>query len=270
MKKRSLWSRAGSFVLGKGFYMVLLLCVMAIGGSGYYLYSLAHTALSPATVSAPAHVEVDTPAPAAHQPVEQTPRASLPQEVEVPVPAAESSAPVEQVPSPEPEQTPAAQQSPEAAPAAEADSPATEPQAPACFAPVEGEAVAAFSATELTYNAALGDWRTHNGVDLSAELGEGVCAMQEGEVLTVSNDLLLGTTVTLNHGDGLMSVYANLDPEVDVEQGQRVSAGQRIGTVGQTAMGERNEGCWLHFAVLKDSEAVDPMEYLESKELLRN
>ena len=41
MKKKSFFSRVGDFLLGKGFYMVLLLCIMAIGGSGYYLYHLA-------------------------------------------------------------------------------------------------------------------------------------------------------------------------------------------------------------------------------------
>ena len=46
MKKKSFFSRVGDFLLGKGFYMVLLLCIMAIGGSGYYLYHLADMTLS--------------------------------------------------------------------------------------------------------------------------------------------------------------------------------------------------------------------------------
>ena len=60
MKKKSFFSRVGDFLLGKGFYMVLLLCIMAIGGSGYYLYHLADMTLSTADqpVSAPAQVEV--------------------------------------------------------------------------------------------------------------------------------------------------------------------------------------------------------------------
>ncbi|MBR1845488.1 MAG: M23 family metallopeptidase, partial [Oscillospiraceae bacterium] len=64
------------------------------------------------------------------------------------------------------------------------------------------------------------------------------------------------------HGDGIMTVYGNLDPEVSVQQGDRVSAGQVIGTVGESANGESHEGAWLHFAVRKDGELVDPMEYL--------
>ena len=271
MKKRSLWSRAGSFMLGKGFYMVLLLCVMAIGGSGYYLYNLAHTALTPATVSAPAHVEVEAPASVpAEQPASETmgPEFGSAQEAasgkDTGTDTSKQASEVKPVQPAKQEEKPAESKEP-AAPQEQPTQKPAQPKAPACFAPVEGEAVAAFSATELTYNEAMGDWRTHNGVDLAAQLGEQVCAMQDGDVLTVSNDLLLGTTVTLNHGDGVMSVYANLDPEVDVEQGQRVSAGETIGHVGQTAVGERREGAWLHFAVMKDGETVDPMAYLEGK-----
>ena len=128
--------------------------------------------------------------------------------------------------------------------------------------PVPGEAVAAFSDSELTYNAALEDWRTHNGVDLAAELGAPVSAVLDGEVLSVTNDPLLGTTITLNHGDGLMTVYGNLAPDVTVEQGDTVTAGETLGSVGDTAAGEVNEGAWIHFAVEQDGVAVDPMDYL--------
>ncbi len=275
MKKRSLWSKVGGFLLGKGFYMVLLLCVMAIGGSGYYLYNLAHTALVPSQqpVSAPAQVEVQTvkPEQTQQEPAVQSASEVKPSQTEK---AAEQTSilPKESVPAAEGEQAaqaektqqePAAETAAEVAAETKAEQPAQEPAKSVFFAPVEGEAVAAFSASELSYNAALDDWRTHNGVDLSAHLGDGVYAAKDGEVLSVSNDLLLGTTVTLNHGDGMMTVYANLSPDLEVEQGQRVNAGQMIGTVGETALGERNEGAWLHFAVLKNGESVDPMPYLE-------
>ena len=38
MKKRTFWNKVGDFLEGKGFYIVLALCLAAIGGSGYYLY----------------------------------------------------------------------------------------------------------------------------------------------------------------------------------------------------------------------------------------
>ncbi len=296
MKRSKIWSRIGDFLMGKGFYMVLLLCVMAIGGSGYYLYHLATEDLSGQTVSATAEVEVPAREAAGASEVEQVAdaiaeaeeRARAAAEAETAaqeaaaeehaaetapeVPAAEETAaetPSEMV-SGAAQEAAAVEEAPAEAVSAAEETPAQETAAAeepaeeaAGFAsPVPGEVVAAFSDSELTYNAALGDWRTHNGVDLAAHVGDAVCAVRGGEVLSVGEDVLLGTTITLNHGDGLMTVYGNLDPDVAVEQGDTVSAGEVIGAVGETAAGEHNEGAWLHFAVLRDGEMVDPAEYL--------
>lgn len=285
MKKRSIWSRIGDFLMGKGFYMVLLLCVMAIGGSGYYLYHLASAGLEEEqAVSAPAEVEVETEAqPVSDPEVSQELADALAQaEAEAQAAAAsqEASEVTQQAAKPDaaetqessteettqagaPSEDAAAEQS---APAQETAAPEPVPEAEdtlTTFAPpVPGETVAAFSDSELTYNAALEDWRTHNGVDLAAELGDPVSAVLDGEVLSVTADPLLGTTITLNHGDGLMTVYGNLAPDVTVEQGDTVTAGETLGSVGNTAAGEVNEGAWIHFAVEQDGVAVDPMDYL--------
>ena len=40
MKKRTIWTKLGDFLEGRGFYIVLALCIVAIGGSGYYLYRM--------------------------------------------------------------------------------------------------------------------------------------------------------------------------------------------------------------------------------------
>lgn len=292
MKKKSIWSRIGDFLMGKGFYMVLLLCVMAIGGSGYYLYHLASTGLDQA-VSAPAEVEVETErqtvseaevnqeladaiaqaeadAAAAAQAASEVAESSLPetgtaqQEAsDAAVSEEEASAQEANAGTSDPEET----AGPVSAGVQETVEPEVVPEPESTqttFAPpVSGETVAAFSDTELTYNAALEDWRTHNGVDLAAELGAPVSAVLDGEVLTVTNDVLLGTTITLNHGNGLRTIYSNLASDVAVEQGDAVTAGETLGSVGETAAGEAHEGCWLHFAVEQDGVAVDPMDYLE-------
>lgn len=309
MKKPTIWSRIGNFLMGKGFYMVLLLCVMAIGGSGYYLYHLATEDLTGQTVSATAEVEI--PAEEASGEVsaeevagaiaeaEERAQALAEAETEAQTDAASEGAqtessdeaaaedsaaetaseevsaetaaaeePSEEVSTETPaEETAAVTETEETAAVTEAEEAAAVTEEPAeeaaSFAPpVQGEVVAAFSDSELTYNAALGDWRTHNGVDLAANAGDAVCAVLDGEVLSVTEDVLLGTTITLNHGDGLTTVYGNLDPDVAVEQGDAVSAGEVIGAVGETAAGETNEGAWLHFAVSQDGEAVDPSDYL--------
>lgn len=285
MKKKPFMRRVGDFLLGKGFYMVLLLCVLAIGGSGYYLWWLAGEELETETPSvaanAPAEVEVETETgdaddqEAAEQIADALAEAAEQEAEAQEEPAQEAADDDAEEAAQEPAQE--SQETVEAVePAAEAVQAETEPVTETVAeetvqtaetedgftAPVSGEAVAAFSDSELTYNAALEDWRTHNGVDLAAEVGEEVYAALDGEVLSIESDPLLGTVITLNHGDGLMTLYGNLSEEVAVRQGDKVSAGQVIGTVGETAAGESNEGGWVHFAVKKDGVLVDPMEYL--------
>lgn len=285
MKKKPFMRRVGDFLLGKGFYMVLLLCVLAIGGSGYYLWWLAGEELETETPSvaanAPAEVEVETETgdaddqEAAEQIADALAEAAEQEAEAQEEPAQEAADDDAEEAAQEPAQE--SQETVEAVePAAEAVQAETEPVTETVAeetvqtaetedsftAPVSGEAVAAFSDSELTYNAALEDWHTHNGVDLAAEVGEEVYAALDGEVLSIESDPLLGTVITLNHGDGLMTLYGNLSEEVAVRQGDKVSAGQVIGTVGETAAGESNEGGWVHFAVKKDGVLVDPMEYL--------
>ena len=81
-------------------------------------------------------------------------------------------------------------------------------------------------------------------------------------MVTVTDDDLLGTTVVLNHADGYQSTYANLQAQPPVNEGDVISAGQVLGTVGETALAESAEGPHLHFSVTRDGDPVDPDEYL--------
>ena len=86
-------------------------------------------------------------------------------------------------------------------------------------------------------------------------------AASSGTVLSVEDDALMGTTVTLEHGGGYQTTYASLQADPAVEVGDSVSAGQIIGVVG-TAPAEAAQGPHLHFSVEKDGDAVDPEAYL--------
>ena len=226
--KKPFHQRVGDFLEGKGFYIVLFLCVAAIGISGYYLFDSLTRDGPDAPVAATAEITV-TPTPA---PVR------TPARPEHSVPAAVRPS---AVPTPEP-------------------APQT---APTSFTwPVRGELVAAFSVDELMYNPTMDDWRTHDGVDIAASLGSQVCAAADGTVSAVSQDPLMGTVVTVSHGGGLTSTYANLAAEAMVEAGDHVNAGQVLGTVGDTAIAESALASHLHFAMALDGAAVDPGEYL--------
>jgi len=138
------------------------------------------------------------------------------------------------------------------------------PEPPALVvAPLQGETVAAFSMDALQYSETMGDWRTHDGIDIAAEAGTPVCAASSGTVLDVRNDDLTGATVVISHDGGIDTVYANLQAQPTVEVGDYVTAGQMIGAVGHTALAESAEPPHLHFGVTKDGEPVDPEAYLK-------
>ena len=75
---------------------------------------------------------------------------------------------------------------------------------------------------ELVYSETLGQWMTHSGIDIAAAKGTAVYAVWGGRVDRIYTDDALGVTVELDHGDGRISVYGNLDPDLPVEEGQRL------------------------------------------------
>ena len=128
--------------------------------------------------------------------------------------------------------------------------------------PLQGEVLAVYAMDSLTYNQTTRDWRVHNGVDIAAEAGSQVCAAADGEVYTVYKDEAMGMTVVIRHDGGYTTKYASLAEEVSVKPGDAVTAGQTIGTVGNTALMESAIGDHLHFGVTCDGEPVDPEDFL--------
>ena len=128
--------------------------------------------------------------------------------------------------------------------------------------PVVGELEREYSMDQLSYDVTMRDWRTHNGVDIMAPLGETVNAAHAGTVESIVEDDLYGTVVTVDHGDGTKTVYANLAAVPAVSTGDRVETGSVIGSVGTTSLSEIGQGTHLHFAVTVNGESVDPLNYL--------
>lgn len=223
-------------ILGNaGFYVTMAVCLLVVGVSGYFLLFGSE----------------ETPAPETEPPAETTVTAPAP------IPEEPEEAPVVETISPEPvAETPPM-------PEVEIDDTPVMAEAPRLtVSPLQGEVLTAFSVDKLVYNATLEDWRTHDGVDISAGLGDAVLAACSGTVAAVTNDALMGTTVTISHDGGYQTTYANLQADPAVEKGDAVSAGQIIGAVGDTAAAEAAQSPHLHFSVTKDGDAVDPDEFL--------
>lgn len=128
--------------------------------------------------------------------------------------------------------------------------------------PLSGEVVAAFSVDSLIYDPTMEDWRIHNGVDIAAEVDAEVFSAAAGVVAAVRDDPMMGTTVIIQHEDGYTTTYSNLRAGAEVLAGDRVSAGQVIGAVGDTAAAEAARGPHLHFSVTQNGDAVDPEVFL--------
>lgn len=236
MKK---WTQhINDFAAGRGFYIVLFLCVTAIAASGYYLFRTLGGGQEEVPAVNPTQVVV-TPTPKVTAAPTPTPTAT-------PKPTATPT------PTPSPTATPAPSKSP---------TPSHKPVSSMYQWPVEGEVVRRFSLEVLAYDETMGDWRTHSGIDIAAELGAQVSAVADGIVQSVIQDDLMGTTVVIEHSENLCSIYSNLATEIPVEMGDPVSAGQVIGTVGATALAEGGQE-HLHLEMTKKGIAVDPEAYL--------
>ena len=201
--KRPWTERLGDLVLGRGFYIVLVLCVAAMGVSGYYL-------MRSASGMGPTEPAKTDPAPAQTKP---------------------------ETPSPKP--------------------------APAVYTwPVKGEVLRTFSVETLSYDATMRDWRAHAGLDISAVEGTLVSAMRGGTIHDVYDDDMMGTTVVIDHGDGMVSAYSGLAAKPPVSTGDQVDAGGTIGSVGKPPLGESALTPHLHLSLTVDGVDTDPLEYL--------
>lgn len=243
MNKKPILDRVSEFAEGKGFYIVLFLCVAAIGISGYYLFSTLSTAGEDTVVAAPTQVVV-------------TPSATV-------APVKPSVSPItKSTPQPSAAATPAPTSKASAAPKSTATPNQTGKASSVFTWPVKGQVIADFSLEVLAYDETMGDWRTHSGIDIASPVGTQVMAVTAGTVESVEQDDLMGTTVTISHANGLESVYANLAMQPTVEAGDHVETGAVIGAVGATAVAESARAPHLHLEMRTDGTSVDPINYL--------
>lgn len=235
-----------------GFYLTMAVCLLVIGVSSYYLLvdrkpEPAETEPADSAAAADRDTYVTAPAPALSE-------SDAEAEVSAPPPVVETL-------SPAPVETPVVRM-----PEVELDdTPVIAEEPLQIVTPLDGEVAAAFSMDQLVYSPTLQDWRVHDGVDIAAAEGTAVLAACAGTVMSVTEDALMGVTVTVEHAGGYETVYANLQANPEVEAGEAVSAGQVLGQVGSTAAAEAAQEAHLHFSVSKDGEPVDPGDFLKER-----
>ena len=124
--------------------------------------------------------------------------------------------------------------------------------------PLNGQIQTPYSIDKVIYSKTLELWKTHDGIDISSQIGENVKSIEKGTVEKVYDDSFYGTTVVIDHGQGYKSSYSNLNSKVSVKEKQKVTKGQVIGKVSNTSIGEIKDEAHLHFTLFKDNNNVDP------------
>lgn len=129
--------------------------------------------------------------------------------------------------------------------------------------PVGGEIIKGFDAEKLQYSETYGDWRLHTGIDIAAKNDTRVHAAGDGTVTRVYEDEVYGTTVIIEHGNGIACYYSGV-AGVLVKAGDAVEVGGAIGIIGDVP-GESVESLHIHFAATRDGEYIDPIKDLNIK-----
>ena len=134
------------------------------------------------------------------------------------------------------------------------------PSKPTFFRPVNGKTVKDYSMDALVFSATMKDYRVHSGIDIEAPVGSEVVAYTDGKVISVRDDYFYGTTVAIQHAEGVVSYYMNLDPTLKegIKEGVEVKAGQAIGSVGTGARIESADASHLHFELRVNGSLTDP------------
>ena len=118
--------------------------------------------------------------------------------------------------------------------------------------PVRGRVLSAYGAK--------GDGLFNDGINIAAARGTTVGAAENGVVAYAGNEVKgMGNLIIIQHSGGWMTVYAHLD-SMTVRRGNKVSVGQKIGTVGETGKVDEPQ---LHFEIRKGTKAYNPSTYLK-------
>lgn len=142
------------------------------------------------------------------------------------------------------------------------------PTLPEFSAPVSGYLMKAHSIDVPIFSATMNDFRTHIGVDITASVGDEVHAAANGVIKEIWEDPMEGNCVSISHDGGGVTIYKNLSATLadNISVGYEVSAGEVIGSVGDTSLVEVADDPHLHFELTIDGVHTDPAKYIDFPE----
>lgn len=240
---------------GKGFYIVLTFCIVAIGVAGYANFN---------DQSEPTAVISDNIVVKSNQTIESDTTPVTEQ------PVVEQEITEQQVIAPEIiETTPVIDDEPE--PSVAIVEPIEEPQATVTISPTveitkteqifvrpsDGGVITENSLDELVKNVSMNDWRTHNATDYYVTEGQNIFAITDGEIISIETNDQYGTIIEISHTDGLVTKTCGLNSDTVVSIGDHVVAGDVIGTAMGTFPAEAHEGTHIHVEATINGENID-------------
>ena len=117
--------------------------------------------------------------------------------------------------------------------------------------PVQGEIITEFGSSQRGVH--------NDGVNIAASEGASVGAAAKGRVAFVGTNIKsFGKLVLVKHDGGIITAYAHLG-DISVTEGDIVTAGQSIGTIGRSG---RVDSPQLHFEIRKSRQPVDPQSLI--------
>lgn len=227
-----------SFLSGKGFYFICAVCLLAIGISAWTAFSAINpmpmddaSSNIPSTVSRPSNNTSSIVKPESN--TESKPESKVESLVEKPT---------------------------ESLPEKNDKTDTVDTEAPPVAAffvmPMAKPTIyKPFSDTSLQYSVTYNDYRLHKADDITSKTSDNVNACGEGIVTDIYTDALLGTTVVIDHGNGVTIKYSGLKENVNIKKGAKVTSTTVIGSLG-TVPSECLDPKHLHIEVTKNKKAV--------------
>ena len=127
--------------------------------------------------------------------------------------------------------------------------------------PVNGNILLDYSMDQTTYFPTLDQYKLSPAISVGAVEGAPVVAAVNGIVYSVEQNAQTGMTLTMELGNGYQAVYGQLT-DLTVSEGDTVKKGTTIGYIAQPTKYYSTEGTNLYFAMRKNGEPIDPIEYL--------
>ena len=225
-------SKSNKIFEGKGFYLIIALCLIAIGVAAWMALARMD----------------EEPLPDVPNTMENTSSTEsvteTPSEPEPPIEGAGTDAS-------EPYEAPVVSEPPTTTPP---------PVANTFTMPINGNVLKHFSDDELIYSNTYRDMRVHLGIDIVGQSKAPVRSCGSGIVVAIIEDAKLGRYVEIDHGRGIVARYCGLG-EVFVEEGDTVDATVKIGTLGEVPE-ESVDANHLHLEFYDNEKTVDPLSVI--------